>query len=302
MNSIDLKYYIVIGLLKTVALLPLSILYLFSDFACFVLHKLVKYRVKVVRKNLRNSFPEKSEKELRKIENKFYQHLCDCFIEAIKLLHISDRQLKKRVQVDGLEILTENAERKQSTIFYLGHYGNWEWVPAITLWFEGDSVLGDLYKPLHNKLMNRVTGRLRSRFSSITIPVRTAYRKLLQLQREVNSVVIGFIADQRPVGQPLNHWLEFLNQPTAVMVGGETIGDRIKADYVYACMQKVKRGHYLLKIQRMEKDKYDDKPYPYTRMFYSMLAESIRNAPPYWLWSHNRWKSTPPADCTFISQ
>ncbi|MDE6297531.1 MAG: lysophospholipid acyltransferase family protein [Muribaculaceae bacterium] len=294
MTLADLKYHSIIFALKCVALFPLRALYLLSDFACFILHKVVKYRVGVVRKNLRNSFPDKSEKELRTIENKFYRHLCDVFIESIKLLHISDRQLMKRVEMRNLEALTDEVSSHQAVILFLGHYGNWEWVPALTLHADPSLLLGELYKPLHNKVMDRVMHRIRSRFSSVAIPTRTAYRTLLQYKREGQHFIIGFIADQRPVGQPLHHWVPFMGQLAPYMAGGETIGDRIGAAYVYAEMIRKKRGHYILQFTRMKASDDDKQPYPYTRLFYSMLEKSIRRDPTVWLWSHNRWHDTPP--------
>ena len=294
MKSIDLKYNIIIGLLKLVAMLPLWVLYRISDFACLILHRVVGYRVKVVRKNLRNSFPEKTERELLDIENDFYRHLCDCFIEAVKLLHISDSQLRRRVRMDGLEILTANAAQGRSTILFLGHYGNWEWVPALTLDFPPTALLGDLYRPQHSVLMDRVMRRIRARFRSIGIPVDSAYRTILRLRDSGERLVIGFIADQRPLGGAIHHWTYFMGQPTAYVVGGETIGSRIGADYVYAAMEKVSRGHYVLRFRRMTPA--DEGPNPYSRRFLMMLEDTIRRAPAYWLWSHNRWKNTPPAD------
>ena len=300
MNSENLKYRSIIGALKCIALLPLPILYLISDFARFILHKVVGYRVKVVRKNLRNSFPEKDDKEIRKIENGFYRHLCDVFIEAIKLLHISDRQLDRRIEMENLDLLTQELRQHQATILFLGHYGNWEWVPSITLHADSDLLLGQLYKPLHDRVMDRVMGRIRSRFSSVGIPAKTAYRTLLEYRRDGKHFIVGFIGDQRPVGQPLHHWTTFLNQPTPFLVGGETIGDRIGAIYFYCEMVKKKRGHYLLRFHKMSVDPSDSEPYPYTRLFMSMLERTIRQAPQYWLWSHNKWHDSPKEDTEIL--
>lgn len=298
----DLKYHSIIGALKAVALLPLPALYLFSDFARWIMHRVLKYRVKVVRKNLKISFPEKSEKELRKIENDFYRHLCDTFIEAIKLLHISDRALKKRVILKDFDILEKEVTEKQSVILFMGHYGNWEWIPSLTLHADPSLLLGELYKPLRDKVMDRVMQRIRDRFSSEKIIHRTAYRTLLGYKRDKRRFIVGFIADQRPIGQPLHHWTMFLNQPTAYMAGGETIGDRIGSGFIYCEMcQNEKRGHYTLSFKKMKPDAKDTATYPYTRLYYQMLEESIRKSPAMWLWSHNRWKSTPPDDVEIIS-
>ena len=70
-------YYIFFGINYLITLLPLRVLYLFSDLFYLVLYYLAGYRRKVVAANLRNAFPEKSEAERKKIERRFYRHLCD---------------------------------------------------------------------------------------------------------------------------------------------------------------------------------------------------------------------------------
>lgn len=291
MNGDKVKFHLAHGALSLLASLPLGLLYGLSDFLAFLAHKVVGYRLKVVRKNLRNSFPEKDEKELRKIEAKFYRHLCDCIVETVKLFHISDDQLRRRVKVTNPEFIAEMASQHQCIILYLGHYANWEWVPALTLDVKNPKIMGSLYKPLRSKISERITKELRNRLRIKLIPTRQAYRDLLKMKADDETFMIGFIADQRPLGQPLNHWTVFLNQDTAFVTGGETIGDRIGAKYLYLDIEKTKRGHYALTFRDMQPVGGINSDYPYTRLFYDMLEQTIRREPAYWLWSHNRWKA-----------
>lgn len=213
-------------------------------------------------------------------------------METIKLLHVSDEEMRRRVVLQGTEVVERIADDKHPIILFLGHYGNWEWVPALTLSLSKPRIMGDLYKPLRQKMMNRLMLRIRSRFTTIDIVHRTAYRTLLKMKREYESFMIGFIADQRPLGRAIYHWTEFLGQNTAFMAGGETIGNRIGAKYVYLDVERTGRGHYLLTFKEMViSDDDKNQEFPYTRLFYRMLEQSIRRAPAYWLWSHNRWKS-----------
>ena len=307
----NLKYYLIIASLHLLALLPLRALYMLSDGVCFIIHRIVGYRVEIVRKNLKETFPDKSEKELRAIERRFYHYLCDCIVETVKLLHISDRQLKRRVTLTNSELVYELQAKGRPIILFLGHYNNWEWVPAMTLTLRQPQTMGALYQPLHSRVMNRVMLRLRSRFSSKCIPTKTAYRRLLELRRINPSFMIGFIADQRPLGSSVRYWTNFLGRPTAFVVGGETIGERVDANYLYVENLRLGRGRYNLNFKLMNLDDLkadktlvvrslhpnstddshpsDGLTYPYTRLFLQMLEETIRTNPPYWLWSHNRW-------------
>lgn len=290
MKASDLKYDMIMGILRFFALFPLGMLYLFSDILCFFAHRILRYRVKVVRKNLAASFPEKSAKELRKIENSFYHYLCDSIVETVKLLHISNEEIYRRVSMTNTEVVTDIIGRKKPIILFLGHLANWEWVPALILMFGSEVPMGALYKPLRNKVMDRVTKKIRSRFPTVLIPAKTAFRSLLQLKRDNPSFMIGFIGDQRPVGINVKHWTEFMNQHTSFMTGGETIGDKVGAEYVYVEALRLKRGYMQLNYSRIEPDSDNTEDFPYTRKYFEMLEKSIRREPAYWLWSHNRWK------------
>lgn len=298
MKAVNLIYGFLYCVLKAIAILPLGILYCFADLLAFLAHRILKYRVKVVRKNLHNSFPEKSKKELRQIEYEFYRHLGSVIMETIKLLHVSNRQLMRRVRVTNPEFVEKIIKENSSIILFLGHYANWEWVPVATLWLHDDITMGSLYKPLLSQPMDRLTRQIRDRLGIKLIKSREAYRRLLEMKRDGEEFMIGFIADQRPLGQPLNHWTEFMGRPTAFVAGGETIGNRVGAKYLYLDMQRIKRGYYTMTFKDMEISPDDKSDYPYTRLFLRMLEQNIRTAPPYWLWSHNRWKAKPPVEVT----
>jgi KDO2-lipid IV(A) lauroyltransferase len=87
--------------IKLLSRLPLSALYLLADFLFFVSYYLIRYRREIVWKNLNNSFPEKSNQELRKIERDFYKYLADISVETVKLLTISEEDLLRRVKIDS---------------------------------------------------------------------------------------------------------------------------------------------------------------------------------------------------------
>lgn len=289
MKMDDVKYHVIMGALHAVALLPLRVLYLFSDLFRPIVQHVVKYRRKVVRKNLQNAFPEKSPEELRQIEKRFYRYFCDCVVETVKLLHISDRQIKKRVTLENERLVYELIAQNRPIILFLGHYGNWEWVQSMVIMLREPKIMGALYKPLRSKVMDRVMLRIRSRFNLVCIPTRTAYRRLLEIRQTDPSFMIGFIADQRPSPRSIRNWTEFMGQEAAYSIGGETIGQRVDANYLYVEADRVRRGHLVLRYKKMEVPENDNGEYPYTRLFLRMLEETIRKEPAYWLWSHNRW-------------
>ena len=55
--------------------------------------------------NLTNSFPDKSEQEIKELARKFYAHLCDLIVESVKLFSISEEEIVQRFKVNNAEIL-----------------------------------------------------------------------------------------------------------------------------------------------------------------------------------------------------
>ena len=70
-------------------------LYFLSDIAYYLIYYIVGYRKKIVRKNLVNSFPEKSLDEIKVIEKKFYRQFCDQIMEMIKMFTLSAEEMAK---------------------------------------------------------------------------------------------------------------------------------------------------------------------------------------------------------------
>lgn len=288
--------HIILFLLWLVALLPLRALYVLSDGIRFILFRVVGYRQQVVEDNLRRCFPEKDEAERKEIAGAFYTTLCDNIVETVKLLHISDSELRRRVKVAGVEHIEALAAQNRPIILFLGHFGNWEWVQEITSRYAHPAVNGELYKPAHNEMANRVMGKIRSRFASrnVAIPQSKAVRTLIAMRQQYGTFLIGFIADQRPPHTNTKHWMKFLGQDTPFVVGGEEIGNHIDAGYLYLDISRPCRGQYLFSVKSIGLSA-EDADFPYTRGYMRMLEASICREPHLWLWSHKRWKNAPAA-------
>ena len=283
-------YYALFGFF---ALMPFWLLFIISDCFYVLIYKCLHYRVKMVRKNLRNSFPEKTDEELRVIEKKVYHHFCDLIVETVKLLNISDAQAEERIIVVNPEIVVDVEKQNRPVILYLGHYANWEYVTKIVRHFLPDKPGGHVYKPQHDAAMDKFLYKLRSRFGSIGVEQSQTFRRLLAWRRDHGTFVMGFIADHRPSSNFLHNWTTFLNQDTAYVAGGEEIGKRVDAAYMYVEVEKTSRGHYRLTFKPIEPDAdLAGEKYPYTLQYLRMFEQTICREPQYWLWSHNRWRFT----------
>lgn len=273
------------------ALLPLKILYILSDILFFPMFYIVRYRRKLVYQNMKDSFPEKSEKEIRRMEKAFYHHFCDYIVETIKLLHISDKETRKRVKFHNTEALQEIVDNGGSCLMLLGHYGNWEFVPSVTLWMrKGSVIFAQIYRPLKNKWFDRFFLKLRGRYHSECIAKQDTLRSILRYKSSGRPSITGFMADQTPSPANIHHWVNFLNHDTPVFTGVEKIAHKVGFSVFYFDVEKIKRGYYSVTIQEISKNPKETEEFEITNKYMEMMETTILRAPEYWLWTHNRWK------------
>jgi KDO2-lipid IV(A) lauroyltransferase len=239
--------------------------------------------------NLQRSFPEKSKKELRRIERQYYLHFADMVVETLKLLHISDKEIQKRMYFSNPEEIRHFFDEKKSVIILLGHYGNWEWVTSIYLHYSG-IIGGELYRPMKNKRFDRFFLQLRKRFGTVNIPKNDALREIARFRRDGKVFGLGFIADQTPSVNNLHYWNLFLNQDTPFLNGPERIARQGGYAVAYLDVQKKKRGYYTCEIIMVTEDGKQTKENEITDQYVKLFEQTIRRNPAYWLWSHKRWK------------
>lgn len=289
-----LLYYLFYAGWYLLSLLPFWLLYLISDGLYYLLYHVVRYRRRVVRKNLVNSFPEKSEAEIVRIEKEFYAFFCDCAVETIKQFSMSEAEMTRRMTFTGIdEMQRDMRERGANFVFvYLGHYCNWEWIASMALHFRAGLLSGQIYHPLYNKAFNKLFLDLRSRYGGVCIPMKETLRRIIEWKREKRNVVIGFISDQAPKWNSIHHFTPFLNQDTPVFIGTEKIGRQVNAVIYFADVTRPRRGYYECRLYRMVDDVNALKEFEVTDIYMQHLEAMIRRAPQYWLWSHNRWKRT----------
>ncbi|MEG1617709.1 MAG: lysophospholipid acyltransferase family protein [Bacteroidales bacterium] len=272
------------------SLFPLRLLYGISDFLFILVYYVVGYRKKVVRRNLENSFPDKSPKEIRTLEKGFYRHFCDYMVETVKLMHISDKEMMKRFQFTNADEMSEILKDGKPVFLMIGHYGNWEWIPSITRWLPESLCLAQIYRPLSNPAADKFFLKLRSRFGSFGIPKNDTLREIIRLRKEGKQIMIGFIADQTPSKNNIHYWMQFLNQETAPLTGAEKIGRKIDANIIFLDVRKVKRGYYEATFKVISRDAKNTAEFEITEAYMHLMEQMIRRAPQYWLWTHKRWK------------
>lgn len=285
---------IVYVLFYTLSLLPFRILYGMADIGYVLLYYIIRYRRGVVRKNLVTAFPEKSIDDIKTIERKFYHWFCDYFLEAIKLLSISDKELRRRFTIINSEEVEQCFQEGQDVAAILGHYCNWEWLSCVGMNLPPEREIGLIYHPLRNKTFDYLFRKLRSHEQNgHVIPKKDILRYVVTKKREGVRNICGYISDQGPKWANIHLWLPFLNHEyTPVFTGGERIMRKMNNAVFYVEMSRPKRGYYTATYKLITRDPNTLPADDITRRFFCLLEETIRQEPAFYLWSHNRWKRT----------
>ena len=252
----------------------------------------VHYRRKVVRKNLKNSFPEKSEVELREIEREFYRYICDYMLEEIKMMRMSFEDLSRRMEYGNTEEYLAMLEKHGGIVVLIPHYANFEWLTAMGAFMKPEDVPLQVYKPLRNKYMDEMFKIIRARHGGYNVPKHSTAREVIRLRREGKHVVIGLITDQSPNRNEAHHWTTFLNQDTVFMDGGERIARMMNYPVFYCELEKRGRGYCKAYFDLLTETPKQTAEGEITELFVRRLEQTIHRAPAYWFWSHKRWKLT----------
>lgn len=284
-----LSYYLSLPFIYAVSLLPFPLLYRLSDGFYLLLFHVVKYRRKVVMTNLRRSFPQKSEEELRAISKSFYRHLADLALETLKTLTISPKQLRKRVTLGDYSALEHYHRQNQSVILVMGHYGNWELAGA-RFALEPLHTLFVIYHPLRNRYFERLFCRMRTRHGTRLYPMKTALRGIMRDRGQLTAT--AFIADQSPPASGA-YWTRFLNQDTAIFTGTEKIARKLGYPVIYVSVKRPRRGLYYVDAEVLSDDPAGTAENDISERQTRRLEQDIIERPEFWLWTHRRWKRQP---------
>lgn len=286
----SLSYSFILLFVRILSNLPFKVMYVLSDLLFFPFYYIVRYRRKIVRKNLIESFPQKSKDEILRIEKRFYHFFIDLAFESCKLLTISQDEVQKRITFSNTELANNLLAEGKSVSAFIGHYGNWEWISSIRLWICNEAIVAQIYHKLRNKAMNSVMKKLRERMGNISVEMYKTVRFMANVQSEEHPYIIGFIADQSPKKREVKYYTHFLNHEVPVLVGTEKATKHFGYAALFISMKRVKRGYYACEFKSLHNDPQSLPDFVLTELYFQQLEKEIMQQPEFYLWSHNRFK------------
>ncbi|MBR5855206.1 MAG: lysophospholipid acyltransferase family protein [Paludibacteraceae bacterium] len=281
-------------LVRILSKLPLSILYCMADVLLYpLMYYIVRYRRRIVEKNMRYSFPEKSHEELKQLEKRFYHHFADLIAEVIYGYRISDEEMRERMIFDNIELIEELARKNKGVFLMLGHLGNWEWVADIGKRYTDSHITEyNVYRRLKSTSADKTMLALRNKRGGGCIEKNQLLRQLVAMRRSENPITIGFIADQKPSQRSAYAWTTFLHQETPFLNGGEQLARKFGYAVIYLHIDLLKRGYYRARCELITDNPSTMQPDEITKKYAELLEKNIYLQPDQWLWTHNRWRWT----------
>jgi len=265
--------------------------YVVENLIFVLLRYCLRYRMKVVKTNLRNSFPEKDERELAVIRRRFYRTLAEIFVDTINLAGLTPEKGRSLLTVKGLE---EQKERVggRDWIAMTAHFGCWEYCSFWGL-YDPTQIVVAVYHPLRSRIVEAFYQRLRNGDYATTVAMKESLRFYLRNRAGGiggRNLVMGLIADQNPPRRPDSRWFRFLNQDTIFFDGGEKLALRCQLPVYFVKMERLRRGRYEMSFEQIYDGKEEVAEYEITERYVRMLEAEIRRRPELWMWSHRRWK------------
>lgn len=283
-----LLFIVIYPILWLISILPFRLLYLFSDFIYIIIYKIFGYRKKIVRENLKKGLPHLSDEERLIIEKKSYHHLCDIFLEMIKTMTISKKEMSKRYVFTNLDTYLELEKKGKSIALLCAHYASYEWAISMNhhINFEGFGI----YKQISNKYFDKLVRDIRSKFKAHLITTRETRKTIEQNKNNGILGVYGFASDQIPSGKNALYWNSFLGIETPIHYGAEALAKQFDMNVIFLKGKKVKRGYYEATFEVLSENVREIPDYQISEQFMRKVEQQIIEAPEYYLWTHKRWK------------
>lgn len=262
-------------------------MYFISDGIYFFLYYIFGYRTKIVMSNLKIAFPDKADKELKKISKQFYHNLADTFVEIIKLISMSDKTFTKRCKGD-FSVITDLVKKGKNVQLHAGHQFNWEMGSLLMSRSVTAIPTYAVYIPIKNTAMERLFLKIRERYGTKFIKATEFRQRREEIFKERFVFFLG--ADQNPGKPATGYWQNYFSKPAPFITGPEVGGIKNDTAIVFVRSKIIKRGHYVLESTLFAEHGAATAHGEITRAFRDFLEKIIREEPENYLWTHRRWK------------
>lgn len=256
-------------------------------------------RRQVVLQNLQTAFGDSlTPDQIKRLAQKFYQHLFTTFFENLRLGWMSREQMLKTLRVEGRENVMGVSARNKGVILLTGHFGNWEMAPIMCT--EHFKEFKGRFHVLRRQLVNKTVERfLFGRYKTAglnVLPKRNSLNRILEVLEENDAVV--FIMDQHAKPKKDGVVVDFFGKKAGTFKSLAIVARASQAQvvptYCYRDMDGTHVMKFLPPLEWIEDADPDKEILLNTRRYNETLEKIIREHPEQWLWVHRRWKIKEP--------
>jgi KDO2-lipid IV(A) lauroyltransferase len=251
------------------------------------LGKLLKVN-KVARRNLKNAFPEYTDKEIEETILKMWDNLGRVAGEFPHMTSYKGDDFAKIVEVEGAEHIKKAGESGKTAMFFSGHFANWEIVPK-TIFEKGCPSINLVYRKSNNPYLDKLILDVRNNYQAGCMPKGTKGARMI-IKAIKQGQHIGMLVDQKQNdGIPVPFFgRDAMTAPAIANLA-------LKYDCELIPLQVRRTGGAKFKVKVYEPFKFDntgdeqkDILIAMTRVN-SILESWARQEPSQWFWVHNRW-------------
>ena len=284
-----LEYIAASMLIIVLQRLPLAFVNKLGSTAGFIAYYVVPLRRSVALTNLRTAFPEKSERERKRICRNAYRNFGMTFLEYLCLSTLSAEKIKKMVSFDPPDALHNALAKDKGVIVVTGHFSSFE---LLGVAIANSGIPFDVVvKAMKNPKIEGILDRFRSRTNLGVIKVKDGFARIVQSVAQKR--VVGLVADQDAGINGV--FVRFLGVESSTPAGAAVLAMRTQAPMVAPFIIRKEPAKYCAKVESVSYENLpenrDDRIREITHRYSSILEMYIRQYPEQYFWMHKRWKT-----------
>lgn len=287
----EIEYYLFLMVILVFKILPYSFFKVEASFLRTIFRVIGTKYPKIIYKNLKIAFPQRTESELVELKIKIYQFFSEMFVYNLNIL--AKKNISKvlpEIKINNIDIIKKALNQGNGIMLISAHFGNWELVPYI-LKNKLNMYIHSIARSMDNPFIEKKVSAFRKYMGSKVIYKKGSLRKILNLLD--NNQIVGFLIDQNVIKRE-SISVNFFNKniTTTPIVSKIHIKKQIPVIPVFLCQEKDHlRLDILEPIEYKRSDNTIKSAKDLTQEYMKIIEDKIKEYPVQWFWFHNRWKN-----------
>lgn len=286
-----IEYFLFIAFSRFFHLLGLNNARKFCGALAVLFYYFIPIRKETVLDNLRKAFPEKDDKEIRRIAFGVYKSFSIALIEILLLPYMSRTEIESVLETTDQtrSMIVDAIRRGNGVILLSAHYGNWEYIAA-SVSAQINVPFYVIVKSQRNPFVDDWMNKARTNWINKVVPLGVSVREIFKQLKEKH--IVAMVADQRGPSDGIR--VNFFGRKASVYPGPALLALKTKAPILFGMAVREKDYSYKVYVEEVSIDNLpesdDEKIKEISQRHTDILERFIRLHPEQWFWMHKRWK------------